>query len=294
MTRLLITGNCQRYALATQLAFWFSNWSIGVKEIPHGEISATLKESLLAQLKSADIWLAIDGAGLVQELRSQLRPETKVVCVPSIGFTAFHPDICFVSTDQGNPRPDPPFHSTIAIWAFQQGLTIEQTCTLYSAQNFSALGYFSAWNDSVDYLKAQFLKSDLAQYFEPFFLAIKRSGCFMHTFNHPKPGVVSLLCLYICQKLNISPTSNTLINETNCTLSAIDWPVYPEISAVLGITQGSYCWRLNQQWIPDLRTFIAEQFLLYQRWASLSTELKPLHRDIALLDKVLGSSSLGL
>ena len=249
------------------------------------------KASLSATLQNTTLWLAIDGDALVQEQRSSLQPSTVVIRLPSIGFSAFHPDICFVSTDAIHPRSDPPFHSAIAAWAYRHELSLAQTCALYQPQHYAALGYFSAWDASVAYLEKQFQLSDLAVYFEPFFLAIKRQGCFMHTFNHPKPFVITLLCQTLCRHLGITPEGSAILNEEDSTLSALDWPVYPEIALMLGLPSAALGWRHNQRWIPDLAAFVDEQFALYARWQIAPKQLQPMHRDGALLDRVLGASA---
>lgn len=291
MTRVLITANCQRYALARQLTYWFPQWSIAVQEVPSGNPDAACKTSLWAALESTTLWLAIDGAALVNDLRSSLQPGTTVMRLPSIGFSAFHPDICFVTTDSVHPRSNPPFHSAIAAWAYQHALSPAQTCALYQPQHYAALGYFSAWQNSVAYLEQQFQQSDLAVYFEPFFLAIKRKGRFMHTFNHPKPFVMTLLCQYICRHLGLTPEGSAILNEDDSTLSAVDWPMYPEIAQMLGLTPEPYRWRHGQRWIPNLASFVAEQFALYAQWPIPPKQLMPMHRDAVLLDRVLGMSA---
>lgn len=288
MRHVLITGNCQRYAIAKQLAYWFPMWSITVQEAPTSNPNEVLKASLSAALQNTSLWLAIDGASWVKDMHSSLTTGAMVLRIPSIGFSAFHPDVCFVTTDSLHPRSDPPFHSAIAAWGYQHQLDPAQTCGLYRSDNYAALGYFSQWHESVAYLEKQFQQSDLALYFEPFFLAIKRQGRFMHTFNHPKPAVITSLCQYICQYLGIAVERSAVLSEDDCTTSALDWPLYPEVAMMLGATPETYGWRYGQRWVPDLMSFVAEQFALYDQWQITPKDLKPMHRDTALLDRVLG------
>lgn len=288
MARLLITGNCQRYAIAQQLSLWFPEWSVTVLEYP-SQLNPNV-DSLNAVLEAVDIWLPIDAGALPRDIWRSRFPKLVTLKLPSIGFSAFHPDICFVSTDGHTPRADPPFHSIIGAWCYRQQLSLEQSCALFNAQTFASLGYFRAWDESVAYLHQQFHASDLSHRFDEFFLSIKRSGCFMHTFNHPKPPVVTLLCKMICQALNIKPHRQGVITEASSTLSEIDWPVYTDIATILGVDGGSYRWRYQSEWVPDLPSFLSRQFGLYDQWRFEPMQLTVWQRDMRMLDEILTQS----
>ena len=282
---MLISGNCQRYAIAAQLSLWFPAWNIRTLDVSSLRPGASFPQLL----ENVSLWVSIgDQQALQEERLCQIRnPLLKRLNVPELGFAAFHPDICFVKDRHSGFRPMQVFHSAIVAWAYRNHYSIEETAQLFNAAAFKALGYFDAWKDSVNYLRQAFQVSELANDFEDFFFFVKRQGCFMHTFNHPKAFAVAKLCRLLCKKLSIQPLANLDLQEEATSLSATRWPIYPEIASHLGVGNGDYCWVFNHQPVNGLAQFVEQAFEDYRQIGITPENLELVNRDLALFDRVL-------
>lgn len=287
MIHVLISGNCQRYAIAAQLSLWFPNWQIVTVDTNCADVESIGKESL--PLDSVNIWICIGQLAATQKSNIQAAfPGLKILSVPAVGFAAFHPDLCFVQDRRKGQSPPQIFHSAIVAWAYRNHCKPEATLGLFNAATFKDLGYLNAWPESVHYLKRAFQASALAPDFEAFFLAVKRHGCFMHTFNHPKAFAITLLTKLICQKLGEPLPSNARDLDDNATaLSATQWPVYPEIAQHLGVPTKGYQWFDAGKEINNLEDFVNEAFIQYQQADIAPENLALVNRDPSLYDRVL-------
>lgn len=288
METILVSGNCQRYAIAAQLSLWFPAWNIRTVDTSSSQDASALDAKLSNELDQITIWVAIGKTPKFNELRQGSRNNLlRIVNVPELGFAAFHPDMCFVQDCDSEFRSTQVFHSAIVAWAYRNHCSTEETSQLFNAATFNALGYFDAWKDSVSYLRHAFQKSDLANNFEEFFFYVKRQGCFMHTFNHPKAFAIAKLCRLLCNKLLIQPKVNLDLQEEATALSVTCWPVYPEIAARLGAGNGDYSWIFNHQRSNGLAEFVKQAFEDYRQTGISPKNLLLVNRDVALFDRVL-------
>lgn len=291
METLLISGNCQRYAIAAQLSQWFPAWKIRTFDTSTSLKPGAEVENLHKQLEDATLWIALGQSAALQDIQPSLKaPGVKVVRVPELGFAAYHPDVCFVQYQHSGQRPKHLFHSAIVAWAYRKGCSIEETSQLFNAATFKSLGYFDAWKDSVTYLRRVFQASDLVDDFEEFFFFVKRQGCFMYTFNHPRTYAISQLCRLLCNKLLLQPPTNFNLQAAETALAATQWPVYPEIAARLGEGSGSYHWIYNYKIIDSLSQFVDEAFEDYRQSGIAPHNLVLVNRDMGLFDRVLNQT----
>jgi hypothetical protein len=143
-------------------------------------------------------------------------------------------------------------------------MSISKTVALFNEKTFEKLGYFDAWNSSVEVLRNYFFQTDLKEYFHDFLLKIKRSGCFMHSYNHPKISVMVELAKIAAKAAGIQVIRQVIPGELNDGLNEIVWPVYPEIADDLGLDCGCYRWKLGNQYIDSLESYVASVFRYYE------------------------------
>lgn len=254
MTRkILVLGNCQvaGVAAALQRIYW-------ADEVQAVSLNTVERNQLLFQrLSEADI---VFGGKPIQALLTECRVAPRqFVSLPAIHFGAFHPDMVAA---RGAVNGRFAYNSAICIWAYNKGISRDQTLRLFTRRTFAELGYFDFWRASVARLRSAF---DIAGVeFERFYLAAKRLGTFMHTVNHP---TAALLC-YLAKTMAISAGfdrsvwyRDILINDALGRVTS--WGVYPEIARELAVP-GAYGWLVERgKLIEGLDNYVDYAFRRY-------------------------------
>jgi len=159
---------------------------------------------------------------------------------PTILFPAFHPDMVHVgdigalSAARLVHSPMGPYHSAIALCAYREGRTVDETLALFRDDVFACLGYYEAWVDASAYLLGSArdidfpLEAELARW--------SRRGCFMHVLNHPKLFVLGDLARRLAREAGLKP-ADIPVEDYLADDLATDavWPLYPEIARRYGL-----------------------------------------------------------
>ena len=246
---LTVLGNCQVGGIADSLEL-ISNGSacrgILVSNDPRvlfDELSGYFENSENVVLMHESVKEIIATNDSLSEFA---RPEN--VYIPSISFSAFHPDIQYVFCDGSVVKSglDSDWNSRIMLWAYSQGLSKRETENLFREEVFQALGYFDEWERSSETLRKSF--DDCGFDYGRWVRSVQRTGVFMYGINHPMQIGLSQLAVQIAEK--VFPNSRVVIEDlhtfTTDYLSHIVWPVYPEIGDRLGV-EGSYHWRVARK-----------------------------------------------
>ena len=190
-----------------------------------------------------------------------------VMRIPHVVFGGFHPDSCYSPNPKsGIPGPTERFHSRIAACAFLAGLDIEDTLALYTRLPFARLGYFTHYAQQRAAMLEQWAaySVDLA----PWFARWEQSGCFMHSMNHPKIGVLHDVARMICEKLELQTRESGAPPEDNMANLA-SHPVYADLAEVLGVTPESHFRPQSaegmQARLLDQPTFLARSFAAFAK-----------------------------
>ena len=264
--KILVIGNCQVRTLANALELLVPG--LEAKFFHVSNDPQILESELLSALSnSCDLVLAHDSLALIinsHPFLKNLMPETTVI-VPTITFTAFHPDIQYAFIEGAVVKNGlaNDWNSRILIWAYRNGLSKDRAQQLFCKETFNVLGYLEEWNSSTAALQESFrvLGFDFSQWIR----TVQRHGVFMHGINHPLPIAFHALAIQIINKY--LPNENARVGASSRYLtdhlSHIIWPVYPAIGDELGV-DGSYVWR-DAGKIVELSEFIA---LCYEMWSS--------------------------
>jgi hypothetical protein len=206
------------------------------------------------------------------ELMLNLYPQMreKIVVVPVIVFSGYHPDLVYVG--QGDKRivgPLGDYHSSIALYGYLANLSVAETRLLFCGEIFEHLGFFDHWDaakawllqESTNSTRSGLLGGPQAFPVDVWFDAWVRRGCFMHSINHPKVSVAADLARGILAALKIdgargSPEAfayDDLADQPT-------WPVYPEIAGRHGIP-GDYQFKLAAQPNKPVRFLPLEEFI---------------------------------
>lgn len=207
------------------------------------------------------------------------RNDGRVRLYPTILFPAFHPDMVHVgdvsalSAARLVHSPMGPYHSAIALCAYLEGRTVDETLALFRDDVFARLGYYDAWSDASAYLLGSArdidfpLDAELARW--------ARRGCFMHVLNHPKFFVLADLARRLAREAGLAPLDLAAEDYLADDLVAdAVWPLYPEIAQRYGLA-GTIHFKPKERdgaapVLLDREAYIAGSFAAYARYPAES------------------------
>lgn len=261
--KVVVTSNCMTGGLTSAFRAIFP--SAEVVPIPRVGYDEGV---LVEQLQTATHWIVSGPIELIESTPRLVRTNglTKVT-FPEIYFNAFHPDQVYAwmpdrSLVEGATGP---YNSAIALWAWQNGLSATVAIDLFQPEIMARLGYHDRWSMSIDRLRLDFSGFPHLDY-RDFLDPLRRSGCFMHTVNHPKVAAIArmarLLAHQIDPQLDLEsvPLEDLLVDSLfNASFA---WAVYPSVANSLGLTS-DYRWKLEDHSVIGLEEFVSESFARY-------------------------------
>ena len=188
--------------------------------------------------------------------------------IPTIAFSAYHPDICYLSADN-KPLKGPlgDYHSLIAYAAFRVGLDPQHAAALYREEIYAALGYLGRWDRIRDRLLESFREHGLD--ISEAFVNWSRGEPFMYSLNHPRIHCLRDLAQCILTRAGLESSYRSALPHDNMANGPI-YPVFPEIGARLGV-DGNYLFKVGGKYqFLRLEAFITASFELYRTHRSVS------------------------
>jgi hypothetical protein len=261
LRRILVTTYCQTPGLASALRLIFPDAEIFTRSsLAKQDANPADVAHLLGQI---DAWVNIEagpeffsGAEFAQS-----HPQLRYVSVPLLEFAAFHPDVCTAAQTSSNKSLTAKHTSAIAVWAYRNKMPVRDAVRLFNRASFANLGYLSNWEQSAARLRTVFAASSLAEYFDRFYLRVKRLGVFMYSNTHPRPEALAELAKIVALKLGKSDAALNIDLPTLDALSYFLWPVYPEIAGNLSVRTSGYVWQLaDGTRIEGLENFLKHSY----------------------------------
>jgi hypothetical protein len=272
---IAILGNCQARGIAQAIRLLAPASPVryvpmGTLKRDHGDmrgLARTLNAHDFAFSQSFPEGLLAGGDS--RALREQV-PGLKPV--PSIVFSAFHPDTVYAGASSDlaalklAPSPLGHYHSAIALMAHRLGLDVRRTVALFREDVFGRLGYLNHWGPAVRELSSASAQSgfDLDRELTRW----ARRGAFMHVMNHPKAFVLGDIAKRLLRESGLEPAAVEIEDYLGDELvQDVVWPVYPPVAAQFGLP-GSYLFKTRAKGeafpvLYDLPGFIAASFALY-------------------------------
>lgn len=243
--RLVILGNCQARQMAAAVQ------SITSLPRPFALYAGPelWPELSTGALDLAPLFEAHQSVWVMSELWARIAPlyeayRDKVMLYPPIRFAGFHPDLMYVVNH------DPPgvvhgpadgYHSSIGVMAWKAGLPPAQACELFRDDVFfGELAFDQWWWLSWASVVEAGKQCDIQM--APLLDRWARSGCFMHTTNHPKLHVMADVARVLLERMPdvpLRPGHPERFAYDYFTAGPI-WPVYPSIARRLKMGEGSY------------------------------------------------------
>lgn len=266
MTKVFVLGNCQVGGIADSLRVLMPNVNLERHVLTH-EAKSLRKD--LRSYRKRDFDVAIvhesipDSLGDESDLINELAP--LVLKIPSLSFSAFHPDIVYAFHDHQVVKNglNSDWNSRIILLSYLGGYSQQETLSSFNFGTFESLGYLTAWSSSAADLAASFVRCDLD--FSRWIRRVQRLGVFMYGINHPLQFALSELAVQIAESVSSEPLEPVaeLHRLTKDYLAHIVWPVYPEIAQNLGLN-GSYHWRVGDDY-ATLNQFVQRCYRAWDR-----------------------------
>ena len=238
--RLHVIGNCQGQAVAHAMRMLVPETEVAFTSVFGIATSYRRAADLVVATRDCDAVFANafhapfrDGGGF-----EDLRAGTRLVPIPTLVFSAFHPDAIYVGNESGGQGlvygPMGGYHSAIALYGYLEGLDLEATLRLFQHETYRRLGYLDLWDGSVATLAELGRHADYP--LDESILRWTRRGCFMHGINHPKMYVAADLARGLLRKAGIAFEDCDLDGYLpDDFIRSGTWPVYEAIAEHYGV-----------------------------------------------------------
>ena len=236
-TRLKVAfvGNCQAPGIVASLKSLLPEATV---EGWHFGAQAIKGEELLARLADFDVVMKNLPEGHADNLFDLNRLGerfARVVAIPPVAFTGFHPDIAYVFHGGRAVRGIfGDYHSAIIAAAFLLGLPPDRVPGLFNSLIYARLGYFDAFQRAKEEFIAQHREHgyEIAPHFDRWLAG----GAFMYTINHPRIEVLSTIATMAAIRAGLVAPDTPIPDGVFDNLEASGiWPTYPELAQRIGI-----------------------------------------------------------
>lgn len=248
--KLAFVGNCQAPGIVASLKALLPDAMV---EGWHFGAQAITGEELLARLPDFDVVFKNlpDGqAGNLFDLEKLREQCTKVVVIPPVAFTGFHPDIVYITHSGGTvPGIFGEYNSAIIAAAFSLGLPPGRVPALFNRLVYARLGYFDAFPQARQELIGQHHEHgyDIERQVDRWLA----SGPFMYTINHPRIDVLAALATMAAVQAELVPADTPIPDNVFDDLERSgNWPTYPELAQRIG-TVGSMVFTRGTHEVPQ-------------------------------------------
>lgn len=303
--RVAIVGSCQAPGLRAAFERYLPGCHVDswhINRTPDDSPDKIAPRAAGADLVITQLQPGNNGLLEIDLLRAR---HARVVFLPLVVFTGFHPDTTFCLTTGSAPHQIGgalySLQSEIILAAYHLGLPERRVATLFNSLVFDALGYLTIFESA----KTAFLNVSLEQGYDltEAFDDWMREGCFMYSDNHPHQRVLCTLARLAIEKAGLSATDVPSDEPWPDSLSgSIRWPVYPAIARRIGI-EGSTDFVRSLYFVQDakdrtlsLDAFISSSYQVLHEAAAnggiefLNSTLEAAEKLRALLDTRGGSA----
>lgn len=274
--KLVIFGNCQAAGMGRVVQAMTGDATVQTHETTPGFLQRLRSGEfdLETVVAGADlVWVQMVGE-LTQAINKRMpKLASKVRQLPTLNYAGFHPDCVYVaSADSGYLQgPMGQYQSSLAFWAWRNGLDVDQAVELFSDEVFDHLGFHKYHLAAERVLVEHGRRAGLAM--APLLDRWRTHGCFMHTVNHPMIGALSDMVAAALQREGIDPIAQAAAWVEDGLARWPVWPVYPAVARASGIEGGSFAFKLDRGHCPDrqpvltmnLQDFVAESYTTFNR-----------------------------
>jgi hypothetical protein len=253
--KAVVIGNCQVKSLALTLNYFSEDVEFDhfqVHSIAPGKAHGFI-EKRIAEFADVDLVLTFNLSdkyyGLAADKIGETFADRPVLRINNLFFAGYHPDIIVLG--EVGMRLDgalDQYHSQIALYAFLEGMSVDDAVALYRDDTYETLGFYSDWKRSARRMEVTDADVDLR--FGQRYVEMLSTGLSMYVLNHPAPRVFYAWSETILADLEARGLATArewkpdpsaipnLFSETSM------FPVYPEIASHHGLPfPGSYVFK---------------------------------------------------
>ena len=209
--KIAVVGNCQHAPLAQCLQVLLPAAKIKMIALNQRGATDPAWDSSFADSEIIVTQLSPESPSLAERY-----PNKQILTYPRLAFAGYFPDFTMVYAN-GRPIGSPigNFHSSIAAWAFANGLTASSACQLFREDVYRFLGYLDSWTKA----EGALLREGQLSGFPLNDLLAKwtRRHPFMHAATHPKLFVMADIARQIADRLD--PGSPPCRQRTSCRIA---------------------------------------------------------------------------
>lgn len=274
--KLVIFGNCQASGMGQLVQAMTGDAVAQTHETTPGFIRRlhSGEFDLEAAVGPADlVWVQMVGEVMQAITKRVPRMAGKVRQLPPLNYSGFHPDCVYIRRADGPYLQGPmgEYQSSIAFWAWRQGLDAESAVHLFRDEVFEHLGFHDYHLASSRVLMEHGRRTGLSM--ASLLDRWREHGCFMHTVNHPKVHAMGDLVAAALRREGIVPIADAQAWVDDRLARWPVWPVYPAVARASGCGSGSYMFKLDRGLCPsdrpvlsmDLPTFVRTSFEVFER-----------------------------
>lgn len=227
----------------------------------------------------------------LEEQNPKIFDGKKLCLLPTILFYGFHPDNSYMTYDGKVLKLlGQDYHSSVAWLGFRLGLSVDKTLALYQPNVLKRFRLAEIYQQEKQALISNFKTHGLD--LEKHFAKWSRTGCYMHSVNHPRIDVVYDIareCLRVngLGAVTHTPHDTMPVFSDNLANGTV-LPVFPPVAEGLGL-RGSTNYKLANDRIYSQREFITASHTLY---ASMDPEKMEHATKHLTLEKMKSAISL--
>jgi chloramphenicol O-acetyltransferase type B len=279
--RLLIISNCQVQPLKHGLAAVCADTDfdiVPVHVVAKGDRVREFKKILKDKAKYAGV-LAINlseefGPFSTQDIAGSFHP-VPVFSISNLYFSGLQPDATYIGgLSQRAPGPIGDYHSQLALLGYLLGLGVPQTVSLYCDIMYRYLGYYDAFQTSLDEMRSRDAHTDIpiGDLLES---CVRQGVCFLSQ-NHPTSLLlapyINRISAYLAERGIVDKIGDIQAGElVNYLAYSSVFPVFPEIAARHDMPYaGNYIFRSVTEYdvpgrVMDLERFVSGEFEAFRQ-----------------------------
>lgn len=258
--RWLVISNCQTHGFTNSLQALAPDVDV-VPLFPQSFNEAPFRHN--RQLSRCDRLFISPGIETAMP-RARLEQISSHVALPWFGFRAYQPDLVYAQHNgQTFKSPADDYHSGIALAAYRKGMSLADTCRLFTGRTFEACGLFGWWATERDrmVLHLKQIGIDISRHIRRW----GRDDAFMYSNNHPKIRVLFDIAAELVRLTGREPFADATVPHDNLAYAS-GFAVYPEIGESLGVP-GKYMFKTFDTYRQfGLDEFLAGSFAAYDRY----------------------------
>ncbi|RWX78759.1 hypothetical protein EPK99_09220 [Neorhizobium lilium] len=257
MEKWLVLSNCQTFGLANSLTIQYPSATIDSLDVWAYKSDIAGHDAKLHNYQKI-----IVHPEFLDISESKLNQVIDPIIVPSMFFSAYHPDSCYAASSSGGiDSPIGAYNSMICLSAYRNGLTVDQALQHYNARTYERAGFFDVWSRDKQHILNLFNNYGLD--LSEGFLRWGRYKPFMYSVNHPNIDVVFDIAAATLKRMGVNSLEARLLPHDNLTNGPC-FAIYNEVAEHCGIKGFEFFKEQGHYRLLSLEDFVRGSYRLLE------------------------------